>query len=379
MAWGDEGVTKLLYKQDSNTAWGPNNSPKTVFLQKQGIIRSLRMITDGPTLTFNGATSASAMGPYNVYGSSAIGLELLANAQQDIFKTSGIGMYYINCVKRALEMGLPPPNSTPYSPVNPTDTDYIFDGRAVNAPANNTSWDWFLDLPVGQLVRSLGGEIGMIPMATENAQLAFVFTPTVNAVSSSTYTINNNAATDDLSEPYYGTNAVTIANPTLDLMRIMYEAVTDPANFPDFSFVSQWLEETPQTFGGTGFTWKQNQDAGVLARLIFAITSSAAPWGITTANLPSSSAIQLSYNTDQIKFKESGKEALARQRDQIGYDLPQGVFMYDLLGPDLTLADVLNTYVVPAIQLQVTSSSITLNSTINPKVLAQRFLPIRVA
>jgi len=373
--WGDEGVTKLLYKQDSNTAWGPINNPKTVTMQKQGIIRSLRMLTQGPSLTFAGATSPSAFGPYNAYTQ----LELLANSQQDIFRFSGIGAYMINLVKRALELGLMPPNGTPVSPVNVTDTDYIFDGRAINAPANNTEWDWSLDLPIAQTVRSLGGDIGMIPMSTENSQLSFVFTPTANSVSGSTYTINNNNAADDLSQPYYGTNAVSVASPTVDLIRIMYEAITNPADFPDFSFVSQWLEETPATYGGTGFTWKQNQDAGVLGRLIFGIFTSTAPWGITTANLPSSSAIQLSYNTDTVKFKESGREALARQRDQLRFDLPQGWFFYDLLGPDLTLADVLNTYVVPAIQLQMTTSAVTLNSTVNPKVLAQRFLPIRVS
>ncbi len=375
MVWGDEGVTKLQYKQDSNTPWGPINSPKTVQLTKAGIINGLRMINQGPSLTFAGATGASAFGPYNAYTQ----LELLANSQQDIFRTSGISMYLINLVKRSLERNLMPPNVSVASAVNPTDPDFIFDGRAVNAPATNTEWDWFLDLPVAQTVRSLGGDIGMIPMSTENAQLAFLFTPTALSLASTTYTINNNAAADDLSQPYFGVNAVTVANPTLNLVRIMYEAITDPADFPDFSFVSQWLEETPQQFGGTGFTWKQNQDAGVLARLIFGIFTSASPWGLTTPNLPSASAIQLTYNTDTVKFKESGREALARQRDALQFDLPQGWFMYDLLSPDLTLADVLNTYVVPAIQLQVTHSNVTLNATQTPKVVAQRFLPIRVA
>lgn len=375
MPWGDEGVTKLQYKQDSVTAWGAINQPKTVQLTKAGIIKNLRMIQGGGTIAFAGATTASAFGPYNAYTQ----FELLANAQQDILRTSGTGMYYINAVKRALEQGLPPPNTTLGSPVSVTQQGYIFDGTETSADANNAQWTWYLDLPVSQMVRSLGGDIGMIPMSTENSQLNFLFTPNALSVSNGTYTINNNSASDDLSQPYFGTNAVTVPNPTLDLVRIMYEAVLNEADFPDFSFVSQWLEETPTTFSGTGFTWKQNQDAGILARLIFSLYTSTSPWGITTNNLPSAAAIQLSYNTDTAKFKESGYEALARQRAQLGIDLPQGVFMYDLLGPDLTLSDVLNTYVVPAIQLQVTCTAVTLNSNINPKVLAQRFLPLRVA
>jgi len=287
-------------------------------------------------------------------------------------------MYLVQCVKRGLELGLPPRNTSLGSPVNVTDQDFVFDGRAIAAPATNTQWNWSLNLPVSQLVRSLGGDIGMIPMATENAQLAFLFTPQAVSLSGTTYTIGQSGS-DDLTQPYASSSSTTVAAPTLDLVRIMYEAVQDPTNFPDFSFVSQWLEEQPQTFSGTGFTWKQNQDSGVLARLIFGVFTNGNT-GVLSTKLTTAGAIQLSYNTDTAKFKESGLEALSRQRDQLGFDLPQGVFMYDLLGSDLTLADVLNSYVVPAIQLQVTiDSGVTLHSSINPKVLAQRFLPIRVA
>lgn len=375
MAWGDEGVTKLQYKQDSVTSWGTIGQPKNVPITKAGIIRKLRMIQSG-TLAFAGATTASAMGPYNSYSL----LELLGNSQQDIFRLAGIDAYWVNTLKNALERKSAPPNVSFASAVNPTDPDFVFDGRATTAPASNTNWNWSLELPVSQLIRSVGGEVGMIPMSTENSQLQFSFTPTALSVSGTTYTINNNSASDDLTEPYFGTNAVTLAAPTVDLVRTMYEAIQNPADFPDFSFVSQWVSETPQTFSGTKFTWKQNQDQGVLLRLIFTAVTNASPWGLTTDKLTAANAIQLSYNTDIAKFKESGTEAVARQREQLGgFDFPQGVFFYDLLGPDLTLSDVLNTYVVPAIQLDVNYSSVTLNTNINPKVIAQRLLPLRVA
>ncbi len=374
MPWGDEGVTKLQYKQDSVTAWGPIAVPKTVPVTKAGIIKSMRLINGGGALTIGSGATASNFGPYNAYSQ----LECLANSQQDVFRTSGYGMFLVECVKRGLELGLPPRNTSLGSPPNVTDQDYVFDGRAVTAPATNTQWNWSLNLPVAQLVRSLGGDIGMIPMATENAQLSFLFTPQAVSLSGTTYTIGQ-SGTDDLTQPYANSSSTTVAAPTLDLMRIMYEAIQNPQDFPDFSFVSQWLEEQPQTFSATGFTWKQNQDAGVLSRLIFGVFTSSNT-GVLSTKLTSASAISLSYNTDTIKFKESGLEALARQRDQLGFDLPQGVFMYDLLGPDLTLADVLNSYVVPAIQLQMNiDSGVTLHTSINPKVIAQRFLPIRVA
>lgn len=375
MAWGDEGVSKLQYKQDSTTAWGAINVPKTVLVTKAGIIKNLRLVQGGGALTLGNGATASAIGPYNGYTQ----LELLGNSQQDIFRFSGIGGYYVECVKRGLEQGLPPRNTSLGSPVNVTDSDYIFDGRAVVAPTNNTQWNFSLNLPVSQLIRSLGGDIGMIPMSTENSQLQFLFTPQAVSVSGTTYTIGQSGA-DDLTQPYANSSSTTVAAPTLDLVRIMYEPVLNEADFPDFSFVSQWLEETPGTYSGTGFTWKQNQDAGILARLIFAVYTNASPWGVFPNKLTGAGAIQLSYNTDIIKFKESGLEAVARQRDQLGFDLPYGVYMYDLLGPDLTLSDVLNTYVVPAIQLQMAiDSGVTLNTNVNPKVIAQRFLPLRVA
>jgi hypothetical protein len=375
MAWGDEGVTKLQYKSDSTTTWGSIAVPKTVQLTKAGIIKNLRLIQGGGALTLGAGAAASAFGPYNAYSQ----LELLANSQQDIFRASGYGMYLIESVKRGLEFGLPPRNTSLGSPINVTDTDYVFDGRALTAPATNTQWNWSLNLPVSQMIRSLGGDIGQIPMSTENAQLSFLATPQAVSVSGSTYTIGQ-AGADDLTQPYSGSSSTTVVSPSFDIMRIMYEPVLNEVDFPDFSFVSQWLEETPGTYTGTNVLWKQNQDAGVLARLIFAVYTSASPWGVASANLAGSSAIQLSYNTDTAKFKESALEALARQRDQLGFDLPYGTFFYDMLGPDLTLSDVLNTYVVPAIQLQLTiSAAVTLNTSINPKVLAQRFLPIRVA
>lgn len=373
MAWGDEGVTKLLYKQDSVTNWGPINAPITVQLIKSGILRNLRIIQGGGALAFAGATTASPMGPYNIYSDFTV----LANAQQTVYKASGIGAYYIDTVKRALEFDDGPPNASLASPINVTDPDFVFDGRATSAPATNTQWNWSLKLPITQQIRSLGGDIGLIPMSTENAQLTFSFTQNAFSVAGSTYTIQS--AANDLSQPYFGANAVTVATPSVDLVKELYEPVINEADFPDFSFVSQWVEERPQTFGTNGFTWKQNQDAGVILRLIFGLWTSASPFGITSANLATASALILSYNTDIVKFKESALEALARQREQLGFDLDFGVFFYDLLGKDLTLADVLNSYIVPAIQLQMnTSSAVTLNTTVPPKVLVQRLIPIRV-
>lgn len=378
MAWGDNGVTKLQYKLDSNTPWGTSQSPKSVPLIKAGILKQMRMIQRGGLAFSGGQPSVSAFAPYNAY----TWLELLGNAQQAIFRSSGIGMYWINCMKRALEQGAVPPNAALPSALNVTDQDYIFDGVKTVPPANDTDWNWFLDLPVAQRVRSLGGDIGMVPMSTQNAQVTFNFTIAPPIVAGSQYNLTAASATDTLLSPYFAAAAqALINNPSLELNKEQYEAVQNEQDFPNFDWVSQWLEEQPQTYSGAGFVWKQNQDAGILCRLIFGLFTNAAPWGVLTANLLQATSITLSYNSDIVKFSENGVDALARMRDQTGgIDMPQGVFFYDLLnGPELTWADVLNTYVVPAIVLAMNvNPGVTLNANVTPKVMAQRLLPIRI-
>lgn len=377
MAWGDEGVTKRQFKQDSVTAWGPIGVPKSTLVTKAGIIRQLRMLQGGGTFTASSSPTASAWGPYNAYSN----IQLLGNSQQAIINGTGYGLAIYNMVRNGLEKEGAGLSTSAVSLPNVTDQSFVFDGRTTSsAGINNTSWTWYLDLFVAQRVRSLGGDIGMIPMSTENAQLQFSFTPQCASVSGSTYTITNGSATDDLSNPFFGSGATaTVVSPTVDLVRDMYEAVENPQDFPDFDWISQVIEESPNSQSATQWTWKQNQDAGVLARLVFMTVTSASPFGVTTDKLTGVNSLSLTYNTDIVKFNESGVEALARQRDELSYDLPQGVFYYDLLGKTLTWADVLNSYEVPAIQLQMNYSSITLNTTYNPKIIAQRFLPLRVA
>ncbi len=372
MAWGEEGVTKLLYKQDSNVNWGPINNAVTQQLIKSGILRKLRLISTTGTMAFAGATTASLMGPFN----SLQDITVLGNAQQTVYKSSGIMAYFIDSLVRGLEQDDGPSQASLASTINPTDPLFRFNGRQVSA-GNNPSWTWGIAIPTSQEIRSLGGDVGLIPMSTENAQLTVSYTPTAVSVAGGTYTIQS--AADDLSQPYFGANAVTIPAPSMDIFKYLYEPVINEADFPDFSFVNQWVEERPQTFGTNGFTWKQNQDAGVILRLLFGMWVSTTPWGIGSTNLNRSDALILSYNTDVVKFRESAIEALNRQVEQLGYDFDIGVFFYDLLGKDLTLADVLNSYIVPAIQLQMnTSAAVTINTTVPPKVAVQRLMPIRV-
>jgi len=380
MAWGDQNVTKLQYLQNSTVPWGPGGTPVQTQILQAGILRRIRMITSGtPTFTAGGGTiSPDPLGPYNAYTN----VQLLSNQQQPVMNVSGYGQYLVNDLIDGLEGNGNSPDTEVAAVANQTDQSYIFNARqtaAGTAPAN-TNWTFSNILPVAQRVSSLGGDIGMIPLSTANVQLTLGFTPG-SVSSASPYTISTNGANPTGTQPYNivagTTPSVTLASPTVDIMREMYEAVENPADFPNYRWISQWVEEFPQTYGTGGFVWRQQQNAGILARWMAFVWDSAANNGVNTNKLTATNAIAMKYDAGIVKFSETGAEALARQRKQLGRSMPQGTFFYDLLGPNLTWADVLDSYEVPNITVEMNfSTALGAISTIPPKVIRQTFMPI---
>lgn len=380
MAWGDQNVSKLQFLQNNTVAWGPGGTPIQTQILQAGILRRLRLLTQGtPVFTAGGgAINADPLGPFNVYTN----VQLLSNQQQPVFNLSGYGLALVNDLINGLEMMGNTPDTELVAVASQTDTSYIFNGRQVaagSAPAN-TNWGFSLRAPVAQRVSSLGGDIGMIPLSTANVQLTLGFTPG-SATSASPYKINTDGANPTGTQPYNvvgGTaDSVTLASPTMDIMREMYEAVESPNDFPNYRWISQWIEEFPQTYGTGGFVWRQQQNAGILARLMFFVWDSTNSQGVRTTNLTGSNALQLQYDAQINKFVETGQEALFRQKEQLGRSMPQGTFFYDLLGPNLTWADVLDSYEVPNITASMNfSTAIGAISTLPPKVIRQTFMPI---
>lgn len=380
MAWGDQNVTKLQYLVNNTVAWGPGGTPIQTQILQAGILRRLRLLTTGtPVFTAGGgAINPDPLGPYNLYSN----LQLLSNQQQPVFNVSGYGLSLINDFLYGVEGSGNTPDTEIAAVANQTDQTWISNGRLTTAgtlPAN-PNLVFSLRGPVAQRVSSLGGDIGMIPLSTANVQLTLGFTPG-SASTASPYKINTDGALPTGTQPFNvvgGTaDSVTLATPTLDILREMYEAVESPADFPNYRWISQWIEEFPQTYGTGGFVWRQQQNAGILARLMFYVWNSTTAQGIATASLAGTNALQLQYDANIIKFQETGQEALYRMREQMGRSLPQGTFMYDLLGPNLTWADVLDSYEVPNITAAMNfSTAIGAISTLPPKVIRQTFMPI---
>jgi len=380
MAWGDQNVSKLQYLQNSTVPWGPGGTPIQTQILQAGILRRLHLITNGtPAFTADGGTiSPDPLGPYNIYTN----VQLLSNQQQPVFNLSGYGLYLVNALLQGLEGQGNSPDTEDVAVANQADTSYIFNARQTaqgSAPAN-TQWTFGLTAPVAQRVASLGGDIGMIPLSTANVQLTLGFTPGSSS-SASPYTISTVGPVPTGTQPYNivgGTNpSVTLANPTVDIVREMYESVENPADFPNYRWVSQWVEEFPQTYGTGGFVWRQQQNAGILARWMCFVWDSASNNGVSVTKLTSPSSLALKYDAGIVKFSESGQEALFRARRQLGRSMPQGVFFYDLLGPNLTWADVLDSYEIPNITVEMNfSPALGAISTLPPKIIRQTFMPI---
>lgn len=385
MAWGMPGITKLQYISNGTTAWGAAGFPVSVPLQQTGILKGLRLLQNGSP-TYTGTTYTSCLGPYNVYSN----LSLISNQQAPIFQTSGYGMYLISMLKRGLEGGPGSPDTTAVSVLNHTDTSYAFNFPANalgSAPANQQILAP-LDLPVSQRIRSLGGDIGMFVLQNPNIQLRFNFT-TVGSSNASPYTLSN-TTTGINALPWYVTsnsgNSVTLASPNVDLVRIQYEAVQNSQDYPNLEWVSQWIEEPFQSavLGATQITWTKLPVAGLLCRVMAWVVDggtvsegSTKQCGVETSSLTAANAVTLTYNTNTTKFAETGQEALVRQRQQLKFDMPQGVFYYDLLsGEQLNLFDVLNTARVPNIQFQMNLSSALGSSNSQAHMIYQTLLPV---
>ena len=385
MAWGQPGLTKLQYISNGSVAWGASGLPVSTPLQQIGILRSLRLLQNGSP-TYTGTTYDAALGPWNAFSR----LSLISNSQAPIFSLSGYGAYLVTLLKRGLEGQSGAPDVPVVSESNHTDTSYAYNFPAnalASAPANQQIL-FALDLPVAQRIRSLGGDIGMFILQNPNIQLQFAFT-IGSASSSSPYTESGTGAGINALMWYVSStsgNSVTLGTPQVDIVKEQYEAVSNAADYPNLEWVSQWIEEPFQSAvnAASQITWTKLPVAGLLCRVMAwvvdggHVTEGATPeCGVRTNLLTAGNAVTLTYNTGTTKFAETGQEAIVRQRKQLTFDMPQGVFFYDLLGgPDLNLSDVLNTARVPNIQMQMNTASALGSTNSQAHMIYQTLLPV---
>jgi hypothetical protein len=380
--WGGAAVSMKRFLSNGVSPWGPGGTPTTVDIQRIGILRGMRLITDSPTATFTAGASLArdTLGPWNVYSQ----ILLTPNQQAPIFRASGYGTYLINMMMNRETKNYT--NDTVV--VAETSADPL--ANIYNASRTTTNGDWRLyhEVPICQLIRSLGTEIGLWPLENPAVQLQLQYTPSSSGAASPFSLDNKAAAGASGTRPYFGdvTSDVTLTSPTVDVRRYLWEVPQDEADNPPYTYVVTWLEENFQggnVNGATFAEWRLVPLSGVLLRLGVFIYDGGASLpvgaGVLETSLTASNALSLIYGADTQKFSETGIAAHMRIQDEYGFAAPQGAFWYDLLGDDLTLADVIDSYTTPEVRFDVNLGVALGAANSSAKVQRQMLVPIELS
>lgn len=372
MSWGDIGVSKRLRLSNGVSAWGTGGVPVSVPLQQTGILERLHLYTTGAeTVTLGGGTAAvDVLGPWNAYNQYL----LSPNQQAPIYLASGYGTALVNDLIAGLEEGQATPDIRLFAETNAAALADIY-----NAPTSTGTLNFYQRIPVSQLLRSVGGHIGMWPLQNPAVQLQFQFTPNSASAASAynIYSLTANAA------PFLTTGAATVTwtTPTVELWRDIWQIPLNEQDYPPFSLVNQWIEETPQgasVASATTATWQATPLSGLLARVIVFVLDGATNTGVAGSKMTQSNALQLTYDNDTPIFSESYSGAMTRQHQELGFNMPQGTFYFNLLGKDLTLARVLNTNEIGNIKVKLNFTTALGASGSAIKIIKQMITPLEV-
>lgn len=375
MPWGDAGVSKLLYLSNGVNNWGGGGVPFSVPIQQTGILRQLRLLhTATPTFTpGTGTLALDKLGPFNVYNL----IYIAPNQQAPVIQLSGVGLQLVNLAKAIEKQGAGAPEVSAISVLN---AEAAGDTFGASATTGTAPWNYFQDIPITQRVSTLGGDVGYWPLQNPAMQLMAQFTPNSGSASPGPYNIFSTTAG---AAPYLvtGNATVTLTTPTAELIRELYTVPDSQANYPPFQLVSTWIEEQPQgatVNGASSFQWLATPLSGLLARLIVYIYDGTTGNGVAASKLSFSNSLQLTYDAQTVKFAESASAALARQRDYYKFDMPQGCYIWDLMGKNQTLGDVLNTNTVGNIKAIVSLSSALGATNSSAKIIKQMISPLEV-
>jgi len=165
---------------------------------------------------------------------------------------------------------------------------------------------------------------------------------------------------------------LTVATPTMLVTRLMYDPPVDPRDDPDFGYVNSFYEETWQTglAGSKVLNWRALANSGYLCRLLFGVFDSAVPGGIPDTQGPASNFINFTVGNNAPVYVETVQEYRKRASIELGHQLVTGAFYLDFLGRDLTLQNVIDTFVAGNINLQLNLNS-ALGTTPSGKVVRQ--------
>lgn len=351
--WGDPGVTMRRTLASAVAQWATGGQPQTIDIARVGILRRLRMITNAAVTVTAGTGTAAAdvTGPWSAYTQLAV----IPNQGAPILRLSGLGAFIADAVSRVGEDG--------YT----LDTNVVAETNA-EAAADRYSFPTVtgtfltpMELRMSQFIKSLGTEIGLWPLENPTISMQLSFTPN-SPTAVSPFSVASLTAAQ---EPYLvtGNATVTLTTPAVTAVRELYEVPENPQDDPPYTYVVRWLENQPQIGGVSGATfteWKATPLSGALLRVYCQILDGAQ--GIAASKLTASNALNMLFGADTSKTAETANAALQRQWDLLGYNLPQGVYGWDFLGRDLTMADTIDLYSVPEVRFDINSTALAANA-----------------
>lgn len=384
--WGDPGVSRRIVQSNNGLVnWQQAGQPNTIDVVQAGILERLRFLTTTGNVVLGGTTAPTgdALGPFDLYQN----INLSPNSNTPILNTSGYGLFLINFIK-SKEYGVGSPDTSAVSVAN---GEALTDAYQYPSTTGNPM-KFTLAVPVAQRLGSIPFPLGMIDLADPNVQLALNFTPTGTSTSSP---FNIYSATVGQA-PYSGgagTPTATVATPQVSLIRELWATPTaqnasvlsqPAAGIPMtlFDFVSAWYEENPP--GGpvnaaTQVQWTAKVNSGYLARLAAFVFDGGTNTGVALSSLVADNSFVVSTDNSTPRYTESGLAIAQRQQEYYRQMPPKGLFIWDFLGKDLTMSDVMNTKTTANIQLTINLSTALGASGSFVKILRQMLIPINNA
>jgi hypothetical protein len=374
MSFYDLNVTKPIYKSNGTVNLPNGGTPSLTKITLGGILEKLILIGQG-TATYTPGTGSIAQdinGPWNFYNQ----ISLIPNQQVPIIQASGYGLALFNLLKQNLEIEnnlmVAPVNVGPFS----VDNSYVNSGAIITTPSGTQSPLWTHMLPVPVTQRMFNGIVGYWELGNPLAQLTLSIIPAYTGTASP-YNIYSLTAGQ---QPYLttGNSTVTLANPTVDIMRYLYDTPINQNDRPPVTFINCVLEDTFQNNVGSAkaLNYAFSPLSGYVARVLAYVVDSTTNKGVAPSMMLASNSLTMGVGDGTSLISESFYEFAARQRYELGTDMPQGTFYVDCLGKDLTFQNIFSTYDFANININMNFAS-ALGATSYGKVVKQMLKPLQ--
>ena len=378
MSFYDLNVTKKIIKTNGIQSLGPGGTPVLPKLTIGGILEKVGVLGQGQA-TYTAGTGTIARdlnGGYNLFSNMSV----IPNQQVPIVSVSGFGNFLFNVVKEGLENS----NKDAYGFLtgtatqlqDPVDQSWIDSSSVITTPSGSQSTTWTIPNYLYITQRMFNGIIGYWELGNPLAQLTVSLTPSYSGLASP-YNIFSTSATQ---QPYLttGNATVTLANPSADIIRYLYDTPVNPQDRPPVTFINTIIEDSFQNNVGsaTQLSYTFQPLSGYIARVVAYAFNSTTNKGVDPTLMLSSNSLQMNIGDGTSIVSESIYETLIRQNNALSFNLPRGAFFLDFLGKDLTWQEVYSTYDTANINFNLNFSS-ALGANSSGKVVKQVLKPLQ--